>query len=210
MEALTTSETGGGRYGHPINQLLYECCQGQQKECGCGVTTLVCLTAFWSEGILKLINEVPSSPPPTPHPPHHSHTHTHPHSHTPHSLTHTQNVPLPVVFTLFDEAIHLCSSLFSSLSISLESMHHHLPQGKPLHKQINSSTRQPLSQLRKGSCSNKYSKVRSYSRHFSSQDTGIEVEGGGSSQHTGIEVDLEGEGSSKACGSQTKVIEFIG
>ena len=56
IEAL--SSAGGLQYGHPTNQLLYESCHGQQKECGCGVTTLVCLSAFWSEGVIRLVEEV--------------------------------------------------------------------------------------------------------------------------------------------------------
>ena len=56
VEALTSAEGG-----HSTNQILYESCQGQQKECGCGVTTLVCLSGLWAGGVVKLTQEASTS-----------------------------------------------------------------------------------------------------------------------------------------------------
>ena len=42
----------------PALQFLYEACLEQKHRVGCGVTTLVCMTAYWAPEILSLIKLV--------------------------------------------------------------------------------------------------------------------------------------------------------
>ena len=42
----------------PSLRFLYEACREQRNKCGCGVTSLVCLTAYWAPEILSLLRQV--------------------------------------------------------------------------------------------------------------------------------------------------------
>ena len=47
-----------GDKSHPVIQLVYDACQDQKKACGCGVSTLVCISTYWARGVAKLIHQV--------------------------------------------------------------------------------------------------------------------------------------------------------
>lgn len=44
----------------PTLRLLYEACREQKNKFGCGVTSLVCLAAYWAPEILSLLKQVSS------------------------------------------------------------------------------------------------------------------------------------------------------
>ena len=52
----------GHRYGRtgppPALQFLYEACVEQKRQIGCGVTTLICMAAYWAPEILALMKQV--------------------------------------------------------------------------------------------------------------------------------------------------------
>lgn len=48
----------GHAHPPPALQLLHECCHEHQARVGCGVTTLICLTAYWGSEILDLVQQV--------------------------------------------------------------------------------------------------------------------------------------------------------
>lgn len=63
MSCYSCSESS--RLGHstrcappPALQFLFEACLEQKREVGCGVTTLVCLSAYWAPEILSLVKQV--------------------------------------------------------------------------------------------------------------------------------------------------------
>lgn len=96
-----------------------------------------------------------------------------------------QKVPLPAVFMLFDEALDLCSSLFNTLSVSMDTIRSHLskvPENQTQTKQGGSGTR-TVSQT---NAQAKYSKVKKFSRHFSAHPEGV------------------------WSGAQTELLEFLG
>ena len=43
---------------HAAIQLVHEVCQDQKRACGCGITTLVCMSTYWARGVAKLIHQV--------------------------------------------------------------------------------------------------------------------------------------------------------
>lgn len=45
-------------FQHPLGQLLYECALAQHRAYGTGVTTLICLAAYWVREILRMVEEV--------------------------------------------------------------------------------------------------------------------------------------------------------
>lgn len=45
-------------FQHPLGQLLYECALAQHRAYGTGVTTLICLSAYWVREILQMVEEV--------------------------------------------------------------------------------------------------------------------------------------------------------
>jgi len=42
----------------PALQFLYEACVEQKRRVGCGVTTLICMAAYWAPEILALMKQV--------------------------------------------------------------------------------------------------------------------------------------------------------